>query len=150
MKRQYSTLKVNVGTVKKVHRGNSLAMIAQKGQPTLRGLGALGRPSHPAGDSGFRNLEAEHEKFTMDARRTPMWILCDHLEGQLTDLSGDSPATADSFSHLAEHGPIQFEFQPGATERQFPAGRETAPPSVETRSGTRAPKTTYRVAPASA
>jgi len=45
----------------------------------------------------------------MDARRTPGWILCDHLKDQLTDLFGDSAATADSFSHFAEHGPIQFE-----------------------------------------
>ena len=42
-------------------------------------------------------------------RRTPTWILGDHLEDQLTDLSGDSPATADSSSHFAGHGPIQFE-----------------------------------------
>jgi hypothetical protein len=45
----------------------------------------------------------------MDARRTPTWILCDHLEDQVTNLFGDSTATADSFSHSAEHGPIQFE-----------------------------------------
>src|SRR2546425_354138 len=50
-----------------IHRGNGFAMIAQKGQPALRGLRALGRPSHPAGDGGFRDLEAEHEEFTMNA-----------------------------------------------------------------------------------
>jgi hypothetical protein len=45
----------------------------------------------------------------MDARGTPTWILCDHLEDQVPDLFRDPPATADSFSHSAEHGPIQFE-----------------------------------------
>jgi hypothetical protein len=57
------------------------------------------------------------------------------LEDQVTDLFGDSTATADSFSHSAEHGPIQFE--PGLVpshhclwedqnERFFPCGPETA------------------------
>lgn len=38
-----------------------------------------------------------------------MWILCDHLEDQLTDLFGDSPATANSLWHFAERRPIQLE-----------------------------------------
>src|SRR6266849_5458679 len=63
-----------------VHRGNRLTVIVQKGQPALRRLRTFGCPSHPAGDGGFRYLEAEHEKFAMDAGRTPTWILCDHLE----------------------------------------------------------------------
>ena len=45
----------------------------------------------------------------MDARRTPGWIFRNHPEDQLTDLFGDSPATADSLSRFAEHRPIQFE-----------------------------------------
>jgi hypothetical protein len=45
----------------------------------------------------------------MDARRAPSWILSDHLEDQLTDLLGDPPAATDSFSHFAEHGPIESE-----------------------------------------
>ena len=55
----------------------------------------------------------------MDARRTPGWILCDHLKDQLTDLFGDSAATADSFSHFAEHGPIQFEPSPVSANNSF-------------------------------
>ena len=70
----------------------------------------------------------------MDARRTPIWILCDHPEDQHTDLYGDSP-TADSFPRFAEHGPIQFESGPvppnhclweDEKERLFPVGPETA------------------------
>ena len=45
----------------------------------------------------------------MDARRTPTLILGNHLEDQLTDLFGCSPATADSFPRFAEHSAIQLE-----------------------------------------
>ena len=71
----------------------------------------------------------------MDARCTPSWILRHHLEDQVTDLFGDSTATADSFSHSAEHGPIQFEpslvpphhgLWEDENERFFPVGPETA------------------------
>src|SRR5712692_521625 len=98
-----------VVAVKKSIAANGSAMIAQKGQPALSGFRTPGRPFHPTRDGGFRDLEAEHQEFTMNARRTPTWILGDHLEDQLTDLFGNSRPTADSFSHLAEHGPIQFE-----------------------------------------
>ena len=52
-------------------------------------------------------------------RRTPTWILCDHLEDQVTNLFGDSTATADSFSKSAEHGPIQFEPSPVPPNNSF-------------------------------
>ncbi len=80
-------------------------------------------------------MEAEHEKFPMDARRTPGWILRDHQEDQFTDLLGDSPSTADAFSHFAEHGPVQFEsglvppsnrFRQDEKERLFPIGPDVA------------------------
>jgi len=45
----------------------------------------------------------------VDARRTPGWILAHHLENQTTELSGNSPSTADTFSHSAEHRLIQLE-----------------------------------------
>src|SRR5216684_2148565 len=73
-----------------IHRGNGFAMIAQKGQPALSGFRTPGRPFHLTGDGGFRDLEAEHQEFAMNARRTPTWILGDHLEDQLTDLFADS------------------------------------------------------------
>jgi hypothetical protein len=80
-------------------------------------------------------MEAEHEKFPMDARRTPGWILRDHQEDQFTDLLGDSSSTADAFSHFAEHGPVQFEsslvppsnrFRQDEKERLFPIGPDVA------------------------
>src|SRR5207302_767727 len=77
----------------------------------------------------------EHEEFPVDARCTPCWILRDHLEDQFTDLFGDSPSTADSFSHFAEHCPVQFQSSSvppnnclGQDEKQrlFPIGPEAA------------------------
>ena len=58
-------------------------------------------------------MEVEHEKFPVDARRTPGGILRNHQEDQFTDLLGDSPSTADPFLHFAEDGPVQFESSPG-------------------------------------
>jgi hypothetical protein len=92
-----------------VHGGDSFAMIAKKRQPALGGFWAPGYSPHPARDGRLRHLEAEHEEFAVDARCTPSWILRDHLEDQVAHLFGDSPTAADSFSHFAEHGPIQFE-----------------------------------------
>ncbi len=91
-----------------IHRRDGFAVIMQERQPTFGGFWMPGCSPHPARDGGFRYLEAEHEEFPVDARRTPGWILRDHLEDQLTDLFGDSPATAASFSHFAKHRPIQF------------------------------------------
>src|SRR5664280_1746305 len=59
------------GDGEEIHGSNSFPMIAQKGQPALGGLRVLGRSFHPAGNGGFRHVEAEHEEFAMDARRTP-------------------------------------------------------------------------------
>ena len=118
-----------------IHRRDGLAVIAKKRQPAFGGFWAPGCSSHPAGDGRLRYLEAQHEDFAVDARCTPSWILRYHLEDQVTDLFGDSTTTADSFSHSAEHGPIQFE--PGLmpthhclwedqNERFFPGSPETA------------------------
>src|SRR5260370_24475111 len=86
-----------------IHRSDGFAMITQKSQPAFGGFWAPGCSPHPAGDGGFRYFEAEHKEFTVDAGCTPSWILRDHLEDQTTDLSGNPPAAADSFSDFAEH-----------------------------------------------
>src|ERR1022692_1855097 len=63
-------------------------------QPALGGLRVLGRSFHPAGNGSFRHVEAEHQEFAMDARRTLTGIVSDHLKDQFTDLLGDPAATA--------------------------------------------------------
>jgi len=55
-------------------------------------------------------------------RGAPQLGLDDHLEDQLTDLFGYSPATADSFSHFAGHRPVEFEsslMPPNDSFRQY-------------------------------
>ena len=63
-----------------VHRRDDFTVIAQKGLPALRGFWVPGCSSHPTGDGGLRHVGAEHEEFTVNAGRTPTWILRDHLE----------------------------------------------------------------------
>ena len=118
-----------------IHRRDRFAVIAKKRQPAFGGFWAPGCSPHPAGDGRLRYLEAQHEEFAVDARCTPSWILRDHLEDQVTDLFGDSTPAADSFSHSAEHGPIQFEpslvpphhgLWEDENKRFFPVGPETA------------------------
>jgi hypothetical protein len=91
--------------------------------------------SDGAGRPRVAGRSPEHEKFPVDARRTPGWILRNHQEDQFTDLLGDSPSTADPFSHFAEHGPVQFEsslvppsnrFRQDEKERLFPIGPDVA------------------------
>src|SRR5712692_4420065 len=67
---------------KEVHRCDGLAVIPQEGQPALRRLGVSGCTLHPPGDGSLRDLDAQHEKFAMDARSTPDRILGNHLENQ--------------------------------------------------------------------
>jgi hypothetical protein len=66
------TSQAESGDGKEIHGSDNFTMIAQKGQPALRGLRVLGRPFHPAGNGSFRHVEAEHQEFAMDARRTRM------------------------------------------------------------------------------
>jgi hypothetical protein len=40
-------------------------------------------PFHPAGNGSFGNIKTQHEQFSVDARRTPRWILGDHAEDQI-------------------------------------------------------------------
>ena len=92
-------------------------------------------------------MEAEHEKFPVDARRTPGGILRNHQEDQFTDLLGDSPSTADPFLHFAEHGPVPFEsslvppsnpFRQDEKERLYPN---------RTRGGALRPRTVCQMPP---
>src|ERR1700751_3345855 len=71
-----------------IHGGNRVAMIANKGLPALGKFWISGRTAHPAGDRALRYVEAEHEEFAVDARRTPGGIFNGHLKDQVTDLFG--------------------------------------------------------------
>jgi hypothetical protein len=46
--------------------------VAQERKPAFRRLGISRRRfAHPAGDGSLGNVEAEHDKFTMNPRRSP-------------------------------------------------------------------------------
>src|SRR5271157_609213 len=77
-----------------VHGRDGFAMITKKCPPTPGGFRISGCPSHPAGDSSFENLKAQHAEFAMNARSTPGCVLGSHR----------NLLTASSPAHFAEHG----------------------------------------------
>src|ERR1700693_3264280 len=54
-----------------IHGGDGFAMMAEKSQPPPTRFWISGRSLHPAGDASLRNIEAEHQKFAVDAGATP-------------------------------------------------------------------------------
>ena len=99
------------GDRKEVHGGQGFAVIVKKRKPTLSRCRISRCTPHPAGDRALRYVEAEHEEFAVDARRTPGGIFNGHLKDQVTDLFGDS-LPADLPSNFAKHSPIQSEPRP--------------------------------------
>jgi hypothetical protein len=67
-----------------IHPGNNLPMTTQKRGPSLCRLRTPRRFPHPTQDSSFRNIEAKHREFAVDAWRTPGWILGNHAKDQVT------------------------------------------------------------------
>jgi hypothetical protein len=99
----------NSGDGKEVHGGNGFAVIVKKRKPTLCRFRFSGCTAHPAGDRTLRYIEAKHEEFAVDARRTPEGIFSDHLKDQVTDFFGNSLPAAHCLSGLAQHGPVPSE-----------------------------------------
>jgi hypothetical protein len=123
------------GDSKEVHGGNGFAMIVKTRKQKLRRFRISGCAAHPAGDRTLRYIEAEHEEFAVDARRTPGGIFNDHLKDQVTDFFGNSLPAAHWVSGLAQHGPVQSESSAvpahnclghDEEERLFPLGPELA------------------------
>ncbi len=98
-----------------VHRRNRLAMILQEGQPAPRRLGISGGALHPTGDGSLRDLEAQHEKFAVDAGSTPSRVLVDHAEDQGPDLFRELFST-NLLSHFREEAPVHAEASPVPTD----------------------------------
>jgi hypothetical protein len=71
---------------KEVHRGNRLPVITEKGKPALGWLRLSRCPFHPKRDRSLRDIKTEHEKFAMDAWRSPRWVLNNHPEYQFLNL----------------------------------------------------------------
>jgi hypothetical protein len=115
----------------------SIAAIAslwlrRKASQRLAGSGSRGARFIQQGDGSFRDIENEHEKFAMDARRSPGGILDNHPEHQLPHLlrSLSSPNLLPDFrDHPPIHaktGPVppDYGFRCDHDERLFPSRPE--------------------------
>jgi hypothetical protein len=123
-----------VGNRGKVHGGDGFAMIAQKRQPLPSGFRISGRSFHPTGDAALRYVEAQHQKFTMNAGSAPGGVLSYHAEDQLPGFFRDS-FSAYLLPHLGDEVPVQTEAGSMPThhglrshhdERLFPLRPESA------------------------
>src|SRR6476619_1603592 len=78
-----------------VNRCDAVGMIAKKGFPTLTGWPPV--PDHVLCHAGLADIDAEFEKFTMDARRTPERVCNAHFSNELANFGCYSwPATLRS------------------------------------------------------
>src|SRR5437016_2465418 len=105
-KKQYSTPKSERWDGEKVHRSNSLAMVAEERQPSLHWVRISRGSADPSRDTPFREIETQLEQLAMNARRSPSWILSHHTEDQGANLFADTLPS----SYLADSGdprPIQ-------------------------------------------
>src|SRR5712692_142925 len=117
-----------------VHRGNRFPVIAKKGKPALDRLRISRCPFHPTRDRSFRDIKTEHDKFAMDAWRSPRWVLNDHPENQFPNFLRRR-SSPDGSPDLGDQLPVQTESAPVPTHHGFgrdrnegflPSGPESA------------------------
>jgi len=92
----------------KIKRRDGFPMIAQKGEPTLGSLRISRRSFHPTRDRSLGNIETEHKKLAMNARRSPRRILSHHAEDQIPNFLR-SLSSPDWPSYFRNQLPIQPE-----------------------------------------
>ena len=109
-----------------VYRRDGFPVIPQKCEPTFGQFRVPRRSFHPAGDRLLGNIESQHEKLPMDARRSPGGILRDHLEDQFPHLLWNlSPPNRSS--HLGNQLPIQSEAGPMPSDHRFRGDHDECP-----------------------
>ena len=117
-----------------IHGGDGFTMIAEKSQPPPTRFWVSGRSLHPAGDASLRYIEAEHQKFAVDAGSTPGGVFGHHSEDQVLYLFRKS-FSPNPFSDLGDKAPVQTEagsmptnhgFRSHDDERLFPPRPESA------------------------
>ncbi len=119
---------------KEVHRGNRFPVITEKGKPALGWLRLSRCPFHPPRDRSLRDIKTEHEKFAMDAWRSPRWVLNDHPEYQFLNLlrrlssSGGPLDLGDQLPVQTESAPVppHHGFGRDSNEGLLPSGPESA------------------------
>jgi hypothetical protein len=94
-----------------IHRSDGFPMVPQKHESSFGRFGISRRSAHPAGDCSLADIEAKHEKLTMDAWRPPRGVLGDHAEYQISDLLRE-PFPACGFSNSGDQSPVESEARP--------------------------------------
>jgi hypothetical protein len=106
------------GNCEEIHRRDGLPMVVKKGKPAPGRIRGLGGSFHPARDRSLGNIESEHQKLTMDARRTPGQVLGNHAEDQIPNFLGChlSPGLP---SDSGNQTPIETKTSPMPTNNGF-------------------------------
>ena len=86
-----------------------LAMILEKGQPALAGITAPSNSAKVTGHTPFGDGEPELLKFSVDLRRSPIWVLSRQALDQDTDLCCYPGSTA-----AGSRAPTPVQPKPGA------------------------------------
>jgi hypothetical protein len=101
-----------------IHRCNGFLVVAQESEPAFGWLGISRSTLHPPGDRSLGNFTTQHEKLTMDARRSPSWIFGDHLEDQLPSFFRYW-SSSDGLSNFGNQPPVQAEAGPVPAGHRF-------------------------------
>ena len=121
----------------KIKRRDGFPMIAQKGEPALGSRRISRRTFHLTRDSSLGNIETEHKKLAVNARRSPCRILGHHSEDQIPNLLR-SLSSSDWPWYFRNQLPIQPEasavppdhrLRCHNNESLFPFGQEPSPKS---------------------
>ena len=120
-----------------IHGRNCFATVSKEGQPALAPLGVSRRSFHPTGDGSLGKFKTEYAEFPMDPRRSPGWVLGNHLVNQFPNLlrrrspsdlspdSGDQPPVHtitsplpadDGFGRHDEEGLLPSQAEPRRAE----------------------------------
>src|ERR1700730_7144804 len=107
----------NRGHGEEVHRRNRLPMVAKEGEPPFGRRRISRRSFHPTGDRSLGEIKTEHE-FPMDPRRSPGWVLGNHLEDQLSSLLR-RPSSSNLRPDSGDQPPIHTKTSPVPTDYGF-------------------------------
>lgn len=91
-----------------VHCGDCFAMVPKECKPAFSRFRISGRASHPARDGSLGDIEAEHEKLSVNPRCAPRRVFDDHWESQLSELLREY-LPASRLSYFGDQPPIQTE-----------------------------------------
>src|SRR5215469_14179427 len=92
-----------------VHCRNYFAVVALECCPSFGGFGTSRRFAHPAQDSTFGDVEAEHSEFPMNSRCAPRRILGNDPENEFTDFLARRPSAHADFG---PRNPLPVQFEP--------------------------------------